>query len=162
MAAEISPRCQPIHTGQHIHHTYLEEIAAASHQPRDTRFNVENPHRTNQPNLLPLFARGITTSFSLNSTRGSYTSRFHYLGQQQDLGAASSSIERSHQRVMEQQIRGTTMWIWSFTTFEDESLFLPCKIFPPISFFFPLFSSPFGGFVLKYRSSPSLSLSLFP
>ena len=66
---------------------------------------------SSQPNLLPLYACGITTSSSLDSTTGSYTSRFHYLGQQQDLGAASSSIERSHQRVMEQQIRGTTMWI---------------------------------------------------
>ena len=91
MAAEISPRCQPIHTGQHIHHTYLEEIAAASHQSRDTRFNMKNPQigKTTGPSqskLLSLYTCGITTSFSLDSTRGSHTPRFHYLGQQQDLG----------------------------------------------------------------------------
>ena len=61
--------------------------------------------------------------------------------------------------MMELQIGGTKDVDLKIHNLEDESLLLPCKISSSISFFFPLFSSPFGGSVLKYLClSPSLSL----
>jgi len=64
--------------------------------------------------------------------------------------------------MVEQQTGGTKYVDLKLHNLEDESLLLPCKISSPIYFFFHLFSSPFGGSILKSLSfSLALSLSLF-
>ena len=62
--------------------------------------------------------------------------------------------------MVERQIGDTKDVDLKLHNLENESLLLPCKISSPISFFFPLFSFPFGGSVLKSRSSLSLWLFL--
>ena len=63
--------------------------------------------------------------------------------------------------MVERQIGDTKDVDLKLHNLENESLLLPCKISSPISFFFPLFSFPFGGSVLKSRSSLPLSLSIY-
>ena len=142
----------------------IEEITATSHQSRETKLNVGNSKLRERPqdHGSQIFFHYMFVRLQKFITRwhiGPHTSIL-ILDSNYKFGAASSSIERPHQGMVEQQIGGTKDVDLNLHNLEDESLLLPCKISSPFSFF-PLLSSSFGGSVLKFRSSLSVFIGFF-
>jgi hypothetical protein len=79
---------------------------------------VENPQirvkttGPSQTNLLPLYAYGITTSSSLDSTRGNHASRYNksWIATIR-FRAATWRVERPHQMMVELGLEAPRMWI---------------------------------------------------